>query len=172
MKAVLQWLALAGLTLATAKFAAADRLVDYVAPSLLGDTNNVKPRVSATNITATATARRPVTSGDRWERFETEFGVKRRNDSPVLDSLQTAKYQLDRTTFAVQELMDTVEQSLSFDYGLHDLGMAVPEPRPYRRSDTINLMDAIQNARFKSDIDLKLASKSYVGVKLVLPLGD
>ena len=38
----------------------------------------------------------------RWERFETEFGITEPEHSPVLRSMQSAKYSLDRLVFAAK----------------------------------------------------------------------
>jgi hypothetical protein len=162
-----------GLTLATT-LGHAERLVDYVAPSLLEGTNDAPRRVSVsvTNFEATVQAPRRVTEADRWQKFEAEFGIEKREESPVLGSIQTAKYQLDKTTFVLQETLNKIEESLRFDYGLSDLGLPVSPPKPYRPGVSYGLVDSLQGARLKSEVDLKLARDSFVGVKLELPLGN
>ena len=157
---------------------AADRLVDYVSPSLLQDstvrTNCVTARlpVARTQIQAVATLPRTVGAAERWERFETEYSIKQHSSSLMLGSLQNAKYQLDKTTFTMQEWMNDIEESLRFDYGLKDLGLPVPEPKSYRSTRSRSFVEALQGVRVKSDINLNVASASYVGVKLVFPLGN
>ncbi len=172
-------LTLAILTLALASTgAASDRLVDYVPPSLLADATGPsdettqRSSVTATNMLANAAHKRPVTSADRWERFEAEFGVKQRLDSPVLGSLQEVKYRLDRATFTMQEIILSAEEALRFNYGLEDFGLPVTPSKSPRSTSGSLWWDAIQGARFQSDVKLKIASESFVGVKLVLPLGD
>ncbi len=164
---------LVGLTLATS-LGAGERLVDYVAPWLLEGTNEVPLRLSVrlTNTEVTVTAPRRETEADRWQRFEAEFGIKQREQSPVLGSIQVAKYQLDKTTFALQETLNKLEESLEFDYGLRDLGLPVSPPKPYRPSARYGLIDALEGARLKSEVDLKLARDSFIGVKLELPIGN
>ncbi len=120
----------------------------------------------------TVTAPRRETEADRWQRFEAEFGIKQREQSPVLGSIQVAKYQLDKTTFALQETLNKLEESLEFDYGLRDLGLPVSPPKPYRPSARYGLIDALEGARLKSEVDLKLARDSFIGVKLELPIGN
>ena len=72
---MLQRLVLAGLALAAAQWAAADRIVDYVAPSLIGETNNVRARATSTNITATSVpALAKITSGAFSEK--SSFKIK------------------------------------------------------------------------------------------------
>jgi len=178
MTAVFYRLLLVVSTLVAPRLAVADRLVDYVPPSLLhdspGQTNCVAAHLPATTtqIQTVATLPRPVDAAERWERFETEFGIKQHNNSLMLGSLQNAKYQLDKTTFTMQEWMNDIEESLRFDCGLKDLGLPVPPPKSYRPTRDNSFVDALQGARLKSDINLNVASESYVGVKLVLPLGN
>ena len=179
MSAIDHRLMLAMLTLAQASTGvASDRLVDYVPPYLLvdatgpSDATTWRASVTETNMLANAVHNRPVTSADRWERFEAEFGVKQRLNSPVLGSLQEAKYRLDWATFTMQEMILSVEEAFRFDYGLEDLGLPVTPSKSPRHTSGSLWWDAIQHARLQSDINLKIAAQSFVGVKLVLPLGD
>ncbi len=179
MLAIHHRLMLVVLTLALASNgAASDRLVDYVPPSLLADATGTsdettqRSSVTATNMLTNAARNRPVTAADRWEKFEAEFGVKQRLDSPVLGSLQEAKYRLDRATFTMQEMILSVEEALRFDYGLEDFGLPVAPSKSPRSTSGGQWWDAMQNVRFQSDVRLKIAAEPYVGVKLVLPLGD
>ena len=141
---------------------AGELLVDHVPTAILTATN-LRPAMVVTSDVAV----RPV-SIDRWEKFEAEFGVQQPSRSLVKNSLQTAKYQLDRTALALQEFVDTVSDRLRFDYGLSDLGLA---PRTYVPTGNF-LTDTLNQARLKSDIDVKLGAKAFVGVKLTLPLGN
>ena len=179
MRATYYRLVLAALTLPMANLATAtDRLVDYVSPSLLGDAadqsheNSLRNSTAGTAIGTAAKQTRPVSAADRWERFEGEYSVKQLSDSRVLGSLQEAKYQLDKATFTMQEMLLTVEEAFSFDYGWSDLGLPVTSPRSARATNGRTLWDSVQDARLKSDINLNVASESFVGVRLVLPLGD
>jgi hypothetical protein len=172
MRVVLYWLALLA---GTADFAVAQRMVDYVPPSLLQDpavASNRLAFLSTTNLQTAAAYPRPVTAADRWDRFETEFGVKQPYHSAVRDSIQAAKYHLDKATFTIQEWLNSIEDQLRFDYGWNDLGMPVPAPEPYRATSSPGLVDVLLSARLQSDVDLRLAGGSFVGVKLVLPLGN
>jgi len=142
--------------------AAGDLLVEQVPASILTVTN-VRP----TAVTTTGISVQPAVAG-RWEKFDAEFGIQHPSQSLVKGSLQTAKYQLDQTTLALQEFVETVSDRLRFDYGLSDVGLA-------SRSRVVTghfLTDTLSQARLKSDINVKLGEKAFVGVKLVLPLGD
>ena len=119
--------------------------------------------------------RQPLTQGERWEKFEAEFGLKEKNPSLFKSSLESAKYRVDKTTFALNEFVQNVENALSFDYGLRPAGGRNGTNTATRGAATspIPLWDAVQNARFKSDIDLNVpGGRAFVGVRLVLPIGD
>lgn len=114
-------------------------------------------------------------AGDRWEQFETEFGIHKKNPSLVKGSLESAKYRLDKTVFAVNEFVQNVENKLSFDYKLRSLGRAANSNESSRAtsSSAIPLWDPLENAHLKSDINLDaVGGRAFVGVRLVLPIGD
>jgi hypothetical protein len=115
------------------------------------------------------------TAGDRWEQFEAEFGIREKAPSLVKGSLESAKYGLDKTVFTVNEFVQDVQDRLSFDYELRSLGRATnPNESPRTASSsTIPVWDAVENARLQSDINLDAArGRAFVGVRLVLPIGD
>ncbi|HUJ09074.1 MAG TPA: hypothetical protein VL171_03545 [Verrucomicrobiae bacterium] len=172
-------------TLASGQDTKSELLVNYVSPSVLAP-----PSVS-TNATASIEVppgidgeeaasfmfrpRRKLTQGERWEKFENEFGLTDKNPSLFKGTLELAKYRLDKTTFALNEFVQSVERALSFDYGLRPAtsqngtnstahgGMDLPIP----------FWETVQNARLKSDIDLNVPrARAFVGVRLVLPIGD
>lgn len=113
---------------------------------------------------------RTSTSLERWQSFESEYGIQGKETSPVLSTVRSAKYQLDRTAFAVQEF----SRSLEFDYKVSDLWK---EPAP-NRSPTRNysdpILDAVENMRLKSQVNLidKQTGSAFVGLKLSMPIGD
>lgn len=157
-------------------------LAEYVPPSLLLQTNDtaavskiIHPRARYYTVSSEMlqSRTRALTAGERWENFETEFGLRERNTSRMLGSVESAKYQLDKTLFAMQEFVGDVEEAVSFDYALRDIGRRPPANGATDRRVYDNLwMDAWQNARFKSDIDLDMVKgRAFVGVRLVLPLG-
>ena len=159
--------------------ARAQLMTDYVSPSLLE--SNKATAISTQSSLARADAtlhlvtdKRPnPTSGERWEKFETEFGVTNKSPSMVKGSIASAKYQLDKSTFAMQEFVDNVTDAVSFDYGWRDLPGSKPTgDTPPQRPNSNPLLDSLEHARLKSDIDLNVAGRSFVGVRLVLPFGD
>jgi hypothetical protein len=168
-----------GLLILAAKCLAQSRIVDYVAPSLVGTNGGMLPLPSALraiDLSGTESAIRPsqeLDAGQRWERFQAEFGLGKKNPSFILSSIEVAKYQLDEATFSIQEFARNVEQSLKFDYGIADLVGAAPYVSSSVRRSTGNFMrDSLEQARLKSDIRLLAGRESFVGFKLEMPFGD
>jgi hypothetical protein len=118
--------------------------------------------------------RKELTSGDRWEKFEAEFGTPQKDPSLIKGSMESAKYQLDRALFGMQELVKDVQAAVSFDCELRSLGRSqAPNDRSSASSVPIPLWDTMERARFQSDIDLNMAAgRAFVGVRLVLPIGN
>jgi hypothetical protein len=162
-----------------------DLLVEHVPPSILAasaaPTNFIASLEAAPSIDGEEPARlmkRPpqrLTEGERWEKFEAEFGLKVKNPSMFKGSLESAKYRVDKTTFALNEFVQNVQNALSFDYGLRPAAGREGTNTTSRTAanSPVPLWDAVQNARFKSDIDLNVpGGRAFVGVRLVLPIGD
>jgi hypothetical protein len=115
------------------------------------------------------------TAGDRWEQFESDFGIQKKDPSLVKGSLESAKYRLDRTVFVANEFLLAVEDKLSFDYKVPSRGRAANSNESARTasSSAIPLWDPMANAHFKSDINLDMTGqRAFVGVQLVLPIGN
>jgi len=157
----------------------AQLITDYVSRSLLA-TNQAAVSSPASAMSRVETdehtlAVRPnaLTAGERWEKFEAEFGITNRSSSTMVGSMESAKYQLDKSTFAIQEFANNVADALRFDYGWSDLTGSKPSSTTDPPQPNANpILDSLENARFKSDIDLNLIGGSFVGVKLVLPFGN
>jgi hypothetical protein len=88
--------------------------------------------------------------------------------------METAKYRLDRTLFGMQEVVQDFQNAVSFDYQLRSLGRSSSSTNRLAASSVpIPLWDTMENARFQSDIDLNMgAGRAFVGVQLVLPIGN
>lgn len=143
-----------------------------------GSNSPALPAWRESTTTESAERRRDDSVGQRWERFEAEFGIQRKDDSLAKNTMRTAKYRLDRATFAMQEFVDNVESAMRFDYGWNDRAEGVEVERrarlPARPSDGfMELMtDSLRNARLQSDVELRLDGRAFIGIKLVLPVGD
>ena len=111
------------------------------------------------------------TSANRWEKFETEFGITKREPSRVLGTVQTVKYNLDTFLFTVDDFAQSLSDSLQFecDEGkLHHVSTLGERPRQNSSSPS---MDIAENARLGLDLNVS-GGKPYVGVKLIVPLGN
>jgi len=118
--------------------------------------------------------RKQSTSGDRWEKFECEFGTPQKDPSLIKGSMESAKYQLDRSLFGMQEFVQNVQNAVSFDCEVRNLGRSPSSNcRSSASSVPIPLWDTMERCRFQSDIDLNMAAgRAFVGVRLVLPIGN
>jgi hypothetical protein len=118
--------------------------------------------------------RKHLTSGERWEKFEVEFGIRQKDPSLIKGYMESAKYELDRTLFGMQEILQDIQKACSFDYEIRNLGrLPSADNRSTSSSVPIPLWETMERARFQSDIDLNMAGgRAYVGVQLVLPIGN
>jgi hypothetical protein len=150
-------------------------LVDYVPPSFL-QTNSISavsslPRLIPADSTNRTIASAPTrhTSVDRWENFEAEFGIKKTEPSFVKSSIQSTKYKVDETVFAAKEFVE----SFRYDVYLKDLMTSSSSTAPSRRYYSDPIQDSLENAQIKSGVDWDAhAGHAFVGIKLVLPIGD
>ncbi|MCG3149313.1 MAG: hypothetical protein PCFJNLEI_02773 [Verrucomicrobiae bacterium] len=55
---------------------------------------------------------------------------------------------------------------------MRDLGTSPTKKAAPRGSSGSVLLDTFNETRFKSNIDLRLSNRQFVGVKLIIPLGD
>ena len=176
---------LAVATVARAQEAKQRLLAEYVPPSLLAESpasTNFAGGIGITGSMDRETANRAMqepkrepTRGERWEKFEVDFGIRKKDPSLVKGSIESAKYRLDRTVFALSEFVQDVEDAFAFDYELRTLSRKVGTNESPRAasSSPIPLWNAVENARLKSDIDLDVpGGRAFVGVRLVLPIGD
>ena len=141
-------------------------LVNYIPPSLLK--SNDAPSHSSTEPSLRILPQAaPVRNREaRWNRFEAEFGLQ--DKQPNL--IEGAKYQVDRAMFVFK---DFVEHSLNFDYELNNILRAMPANASPRHFHGHPFLPSLNGARLKSDIRLEsLTGRSFLGVKLILPIGN
>lgn len=172
-------------TVARAQEAKLPLLAEHVPPSLLAESSASTNSGAGIGITdsmdgelanrAMQEPKRELTRGERWEKFEADFGIRKKDPSLVKGSIESAKYRLDKTVFALSEFVQGVEDAFSFDYELRTLSRGAGTNKSTRAasSSPIPLWNIVENARLKSDIDLDLTGgRAFVGVRLVLPIGD
>jgi len=151
-------------------------LAAYVPPSILWEANDslTAPPGSlalteSQNWRVTSPRIRGLSTGQRWEAFETEFGITDEDYSWFKGSLQTAKYQLDKTVFAMDDFVTALEDTFRFEYDLRaGTGSFGTDSRVQRQP-----ADPRRNARLRSDIDLHpFSGRAFIGLRLVVPFGD
>ncbi len=111
------------------------------------------------------------TPADRWEKFEVEFGITETERSLVLGTMQTMKYNVDTLLFTVDNFARSLSESLEVEYQEGKLHRVVPLGERPRQDSSGPPMDVVENARLGLDFNLS-NGKPYVGVKLVVPLGN
>ncbi len=113
----------------------------------------------------------------KWETFEAEFGLANAESSAgFLSQLELAKYQLDRTVFLVDDLIDSLEQMFEYQYNFAS--------GQWRRNDNTGTQQAtnqspsqpwymLDNVSLRSEIDIDLSrSEAFIGLRLTMPVGD
>lgn len=110
----------------------------------------------------------------RWREFDAEFGIDERSSSLMKGTLQQAKYNLDRTVFDLDQLVNNLENALEFEFSPRDLTRAGMSGRPTRvsRSYFSPLHDIWENSRFQSTVDLELSGRAFVGFTFQFPFGN
>jgi len=116
-------------------------------------------------------AGRKTTSIDRWEKFEAEFGIAEKEPSLVLGTMRTAKYNLDTFLFTVDDFARNLSDSLQFEYDDGRLYHVSDLRERSRRKSSNPPAGVAENARFGLDVTMS-GGKPYVGLKLVVPLGN
>jgi hypothetical protein len=98
---------------------------------------------------------------EAWEKFDSEFRPEKRSASPVKRQIETAKYGLDTTVFAVDRFVKSIRDHADFEFDKGNLHRT-------RASSREGFLD---NPRVKLDLEM-LRSKPYVGVRIVIPFGN
>jgi len=105
---------------------------------------------------------RKPTDDEVWEKFESEFRPAQRSSSPVKREIETAKYGLDTTLFAVDRFVKSIANQADFSLDQGSL----------RRTRATSLGGSRDNLRVKLDLNMWQGSKPYVGARIVIPFGN
>ena len=116
-------------------------------------------------------ARHKNASADRWEKFEAEFGITEKEPSLVLGTMQTAKYNLDTILFTVDDFAQNVSDAFQLEYDAGRFRRVPTSGERSGRESSRSLVAVADNARLGLDLNFN-GGKPYVGVKLVVPLGN
>ena len=159
---------------ATARETQPERLVEYVPPSLLSRPATPTVRKPPDEMRAldegivAAPPIRPQTSGDRWLEFEREYGIQHRSHSRFLSMLQSAKYGLDKMSFAAKETARRLE--FTYDIG-SPTGPAGETPKPQYSLPLFGTFGHPQVKSVLTEHDPQTGSP-FVGLKLSIPFGE
>jgi hypothetical protein len=140
-------------------------------PGIFAQTNTVETEATGSQLgdDFRYSASRNSTSGDRWVRFQQEYGLEMESASAFGRMLQTAKYGLDTMCFAAQE----TARKLEFRYDVWEespssfgSGMAEPEY-------SLPMFGRFGHAQLKSEITVHDAQtgEAFIGLKLSIPFG-
>lgn len=119
------------------------------------------PRVAERTDWPLPMRRHKPTDAEAWEKFESEFRPEQRSPSPVKRQIETAKYGLDTTAFAVDRFVKSIRDHADFEF---DQGR-LHRTRPNSRGGFLD------NPRVNLDLDMTHA-KPYAGVRVVIPFGN
>ena len=103
---------------------------------------------------------RKQTDAEAWDNFESEFRPAQPSSSLVQHQLETAKYGLDVTVFAVDRFVKSIRDHADFE-------LAQGGFRHTRANPSGGFLD---NPRVKLDLDM-LQSNPYIGMRVVIPFG-
>jgi hypothetical protein len=101
------------------------------------------------------------TDTEAWEKFDSEFRPQQRNPSLVKRQIETAKYGLDTTVFAVDRFVMSIRDHADFEFDQGRLHRT-------RENSRGGFLD---NPRVKLDLDMT-HGKPYAGVRVVIPFGN
>ncbi len=104
---------------------------------------------------------RPQTEQEAWQNFEAEYRPDYEGQTAVKRKVQLAKYGLDCAIFAFQRFSQRADQALEFKM----------EVRRNQRGESSSRPHLLDNACLKVDVQTP-PSKPYVGVRVILPLGN
>lgn len=102
------------------------------------------------------------TDTEAWEKFESEFRPEQRSPSLVKRQIETAKYGLDTSVFAVDRFVKSVANHADFNFDQGHL----------RRTPVASLGRSQNGPRVKLDLDMWQGGKPYMGVRIIIPVGN
>jgi len=110
----------------------------------------------------------PTTSaGDRWAKFEQEYGIKQESGSAFGRMIQNAKYGLDTMCFTAME--GAKELEFTHDFGEEsDRGTGVAQP-----DYSVPMVGRLGQAQLESEVTVHdpNTGEAFVGLKLAIPFG-
>ena len=102
-----------------------------------------------------------LTDAEAWGKFEAEYEPQHPSSSLVKRQIETAKYGLDTTVFAVDRFVKSIRDHADFEFDKGNL----------HRTHASSREGFLDNPRVKLDLEM-LRAKPYVGVRVVIPFGN
>ncbi len=111
---------------------------------------------------AILTSHRQPTDAEAWDRFDAEYKPSQRNASPIKSQIETAKYGLDTTVFAVDRFVNNLSSHADFCFDQGSL----------RRTPVTSPGTTRKSPRLKLDLNIWQGSQPRVGVRIIIPFGN
>ena len=105
---------------------------------------------------------RKPTDTEAWVRFEAEYSPPQESSSPVKRQIENTKYGLDTAVFAVDRFVKNVQSQADFSLDQGSL----------RRTRATSFGELRNSPRVKLDLDMGLGGRPYVGVRIIIPIGN
>lgn len=116
--------------------------------------------VARTGQPSPALQRKP-TDTEAWERFEAEYRVPAHSPALGTRQIETGKFGLDTTVFAVDRFVKNLRDHADFEFDHGNM----------RRTRANSRDGLLANPRVKLDLDM-LHGRPYVGARVVIPFGN
>jgi len=155
---------------ATAQESASPSLVALLSISTIptaSDRNTISEQTNLRALTerdrqAILTSHRQPTDAEVWERFDAEYKPAQKNPSPIKSQIETAKYGLDTTVFAVDRFVNNLSNHADFSFDQGGL----------RRTAATSSGASRNSPRVKLDLNIWQGSQPRVGVRIIIPFGN
>ncbi len=102
------------------------------------------------------------TDAEAWEQFEAEYSPPQKSPSLIKRQIETAKYGLDTAGFAVDRFVKNVQSQADFSFDQGSL----------RHTRAISLGGSGNSPRVKLDLNVWQGGRPYLGVQLIIPVGN
>jgi len=105
---------------------------------------------------------RKPTDAEAWEQFEAEYSPPHKSPSHIKRQIETAKFGLDTALFAADHFVKNVQSQADFSFDQGSL----------RRTRALSLEEPRNSPRVKLDLDMWQGGTPYLGVRLIIPIGN
>lgn len=136
----------------------------FTAASIRGDTSvrTNRQKLAERELRPLLVPHRKPTDAEAWEQFRAEYSPTQQSLSPIKRQIETAKFGLDTATFALDHFVKNIQSQADFTYDQGSL----------RRTRALSLEKPPTSPRVKLDLEMWQGSRPYVGVRLIIPIGN